>query len=221
MADGGDGEEENEPGEVELARRARPDSAGMFRRSGSVSVARRIVGVLPAYRTKAAGRLSQAGATDPSPSDRTPNRRSADSWPVIRYLIRLGTSRAPVTGSADDVAAARWLCHAKRPLLPPAPTLAAAAAAMSTDPLRAPTAVSAPGKVLLAGGYLVLDRRHTGLVVGLDARIHVLVEPIRTKAGVALSEIIVRSPQFRDARWEYGYRVRERAAGVDVTQLSV
>ena len=30
-------------------------------------------------------------------------------------------------------------------------------------------AVSAPGKVLLAGGYLVLDRKYTGLVFELSA----------------------------------------------------
>ena len=59
------------------------------------------------------------------------------------------------------------------------------------------TAVSAPGKVLLAGGYLVLDRRHTGLVFGLDARIHVLVEA-RTD-----EDIVVESPQFKDAVWTY------------------
>ncbi|KAM5463692.1 phosphomevalonate kinase [Microsporum ferrugineum] len=38
------------------------------------------------------------------------------------------------------------------------------------------TAISAPGKVLLAGGYLVLDRDYTGTVCALDARIHVVVQ---------------------------------------------
>lgn len=81
-------------------------------------------------------------------------------------------------------------------------------------------AVSAPGKVLLAGGYLVLDREYTGLVFGLDARIHVHIEPLRTSSGVALSEIIVKSPQFREANWEYGYRLTEEHGGVSVTQLT-
>lgn len=80
-------------------------------------------------------------------------------------------------------------------------------------------AVSAPGKVLLAGGYLVLDREYTGLVFGLNARIHVHIEPIRTNSGVTLSEIIVRSPQFTDATWEYGYRLTEEDGGIAVTQL--
>lgn len=82
-------------------------------------------------------------------------------------------------------------------------------------------AVSAPGKVLLAGGYLVLDRKYTGLVFGLDARIHVYVEPLETTSGVTFSEITVRSPQFQDAVWEYGYRLAEANGGVRVTQLRV
>ncbi|KAF2496376.1 Phosphomevalonate kinase [Lophium mytilinum] len=82
-------------------------------------------------------------------------------------------------------------------------------------------AVSAPGKVLLAGGYLVLDREHTGLVFGLDARIHVHIEPLQTSQGVVLSEIIVKSPQFLNANWEYGYRLTEGEGGIAVTQLRV
>ena len=81
-------------------------------------------------------------------------------------------------------------------------------------------AVSAPGKVLLAGGYLVLDRAYTGLVFGLSARIHVLVEQLETSAGVALEAIIVKSPQFLDATWEYGYRVTDNNRGIEITQLS-
>ena len=80
-------------------------------------------------------------------------------------------------------------------------------------------AVSAPGKVLLAGGYLVLDRAYTGLVFGLDARIHILIQGIPTQSGVMLNEITVQSPQFKDAVWEYGYRLAERDGGVEVTQL--
>lgn len=80
--------------------------------------------------------------------------------------------------------------------------------------------MSAPGKVFLAGGYLVLDRDYTALVFGLDARVHVCIEPIRTKSGVTLSEIIVRSPQFREASWEYGYRLKEAEGGIGITQLT-
>lgn len=80
--------------------------------------------------------------------------------------------------------------------------------------------MSAPGKVFLAGGYLVLDRAYSALVFGLDARIHVEIEPIRTKSGVTLSEVIVKSPQFRGAAWEYGYRLAEADGGIAVTQLT-
>lgn len=80
-------------------------------------------------------------------------------------------------------------------------------------------AVSAPGKVLLAGGYLVLDRDYTGLVFGLNARIHVVVQDLPTSDGVMLSEIVVRSPQFRNAEWRYKCRETEDQGGIEVTQL--
>jgi hypothetical protein len=84
-----------------------------------------------------------------------------------------------------------------------------------------PTAASCPAKVLVAGGYLVLDRKYTALVFGLDARIHTVVEPISMRAGVTISEITVKSPQFNEAIWEYGYRSQFQDAGISVTQLSV
>lgn len=80
-------------------------------------------------------------------------------------------------------------------------------------------AVSAPGKVLLAGGYLVLDSNHTGLVFGLDARIHVHVEAVPTCEGLSHAEITVQSPQFRDAEWRYGCRETNENRGIEVTQL--
>ncbi|KIX04273.1 phosphomevalonate kinase [Rhinocladiella mackenziei CBS 650.93] len=68
-------------------------------------------------------------------------------------------------------------------------------------------AVSAPGKVLFAGGFLVLDRQHTGLVFGLNARIHVHVEALDKNVPATLkrpcSHILVQSPQFLDAKWLY------------------
>ena len=82
-----------------------------------------------------------------------------------------------------------------------------------------PVCLSAPGKVLLAGGFLVLDREYTGLVFGLDARIHVLIKPLPTSSGVTFSEITVKSPQFQDAIWEYGYRLSPNSGGMQVTQL--
>ncbi|KAF2857337.1 Phosphomevalonate kinase [Piedraia hortae CBS 480.64] len=60
------------------------------------------------------------------------------------------------------------------------------------------TAVSAPGKVLLTGGYLVLSRSHTGLVLSLDARIHILIQP-----SLDTTNTIITSPQFPHAKWTY------------------
>jgi phosphomevalonate kinase len=82
-------------------------------------------------------------------------------------------------------------------------------------------AVSAPGKVLLAGGYLVLDRDYNGLVFGLSARINVIAGQIHTSPGVQLTEIVVESPQFLDARWRYGYHRAVADGGIKVTQLQV
>ncbi|KAI4641677.1 hypothetical protein J4E93_007775 [Alternaria ventricosa] len=91
----------------------------------------------------------------------------------------------------------------------------------SSDAPLTPRAVSCPAKVLVAGGYLVLDREYTGLVFGLDARIHTVVEPIKTRSGVTINEILVTSPQFREAIWEYGYRSQGQDGGITLTQLSV
>jgi len=83
------------------------------------------------------------------------------------------------------------------------------------------TAISAPGKVLLAGGYLVLDREYSGLVFGLSARINVIAQEIKTSEGVHLTEIVVESPQFIDAQWRYGYHLADNDGGIKVTQLQV
>lgn len=80
-------------------------------------------------------------------------------------------------------------------------------------------AVSAPGKVLLTGGFLVLDRKHTGLVFGLNARIHVYIKALPTTQGVTLQEFIVQSPQFKHATWRYGYHAVAEGGGVKATQL--
>ncbi|KAJ5719224.1 Phosphomevalonate kinase eukaryotic [Penicillium malachiteum] len=111
------------------------------------------------------------------------------------------------------------------------------------------TALSAPGKVLLTGGYLVLDRNYTGTVFALDARIHVIVQQLRRGhrrgasgsgpdpkvaaataqaqsklegSGIDESEsedtIVVRSPQFVGAVWEYKIQRCENGGGVKVIQ---
>lgn len=84
-----------------------------------------------------------------------------------------------------------------------------------------PTAVSAPGKVLLAGGYLVLDRQYNALVFGLSARINVIAKEIETSQGIQLQEIVVTSPQFLGSQWRYGYHLAPEGGGIQVTQLQM
>lgn len=78
--------------------------------------------------------------------------------------------------------------------------------------------ISAPGKVLLAGGYLVLDRAHTGLVFGLTARIYVHI-----RAGSHLADqdrclINVKSPQFTNAEWKYECEQSAEHDGIHLRQ---
>ncbi|KAJ2077047.1 phosphomevalonate kinase [Coemansia sp. RSA 988] len=79
------------------------------------------------------------------------------------------------------------------------------------------TLVSAPGKVLAVGGYLVLDRRHSGLVLGTDARLYAAVQTQSIELGrdthtTALGDqdvpIIVVSPQFESAWWKYVFNTK-------------
>ncbi|KAF3901500.1 hypothetical protein ABW20_dc0105306 [Dactylellina cionopaga] len=79
-----------------------------------------------------------------------------------------------------------------------------------------PTAVSAPGKVLLAGGYTVLDPACRGLVLALSARIHC----VATSSSASDNTITVRSPQFKDAFWEYKIEHLGEGRGVSVTQVN-
>jgi len=57
--------------------------------------------------------------------------------------------------------------------------------------------VSTPGKVLITGGYLVLDKQFSGLVVATDARFFTRV------AKGATNQVVVESKQFEEGRWVY------------------
>ncbi|KAG0356834.1 phosphomevalonate kinase [Podila minutissima] len=74
------------------------------------------------------------------------------------------------------------------------------------------TIVSAPGKVLLAGGYLVLDPAFSGLVVATDARFYTLIRPanLSKEATSSPSKITVRSPQFENATWNYLVDIKDK-----------
>lgn len=61
-------------------------------------------------------------------------------------------------------------------------------------------AFSAPGKALLVGGYLVLDREYDSYVVALSSRMHAV---IRCVDPIESSRITVKSPQFHEGKWEF------------------
>ncbi|KAI8366113.1 Phosphomevalonate kinase [Radiomyces spectabilis] len=61
------------------------------------------------------------------------------------------------------------------------------------------TVASAPGKVLLAGGYLVLEQCFSGLVVGTSARFYTGIRAAKGDPHI----IRVSSPQFDAASWAY------------------
>ncbi|KAL1408266.1 phosphomevalonate kinase [Vanrija albida] len=68
------------------------------------------------------------------------------------------------------------------------------------------TIVSAPGKVLLAGGYLVLDRAYTGLVVGTSSRFFCsVVDSPAAPGSFYAARISVRAGQFPSdaSTWTY------------------
>ena len=88
-------------------------------------------------------------------------------------------------------------------------------------PSSAPTVVSAPGKVLIAGGYLVLDPAYSGLVVSTSSRFYTVVDALRPPAATddaAPIQIRVRSPQFAHASWLYAVHF-DGPAAVRVDQL--
>ena len=79
-----------------------------------------------------------------------------------------------------------------------------------------PSAVSAPGKVLLAGGYLVLSPEYSGLVFALSARIHCVSRPA---PDAPANTITVLSPQFSGATWTYTISASSKpSTGVRITQ---
>ncbi|KAJ1912719.1 phosphomevalonate kinase [Mycoemilia scoparia] len=97
--------------------------------------------------------------------------------------------------------------------------------------------VSCPGKVLVAGGYLVLDQEYQGLVVGTDARLYSAVQSVADldKHGLApnhvpadnlqnisnkqeVARIKVVSAQFHEAVWNYGVYVDEKSE-IEIHQL--
>ncbi|KDQ53490.1 hypothetical protein JAAARDRAFT_136908 [Jaapia argillacea MUCL 33604] len=81
-----------------------------------------------------------------------------------------------------------------------------------------PTIVSSPGKVLLAGGYLVLDPSYSGIVVSTSSRFYTAIRDgtVNPRGSISdLSLIQVRSPQFLDAVWTYSVQRDENSVRVE------
>lgn len=65
------------------------------------------------------------------------------------------------------------------------------------------TLTSSPGKVLLAGGYLVLSPAYPGLVISTDSRFYSLVSSSSSSTTSSSIPITIRSPQFQEAVWTF------------------
>jgi len=63
-------------------------------------------------------------------------------------------------------------------------------------------AVSAPGKVLITGGYLVLDQQYTGFVQATSSRFVTMILK-NDEDEVDVNSVKVISPQFRKGQWDY------------------
>lgn len=70
--------------------------------------------------------------------------------------------------------------------------------------------VSAPGKVLLAGGYLVLESPNVGLVIAANKRFYCKVDRSEDISDGNECHIVVNSPQFHSV-WEYQVEASEES----------
>ena len=61
--------------------------------------------------------------------------------------------------------------------------------------------ISCPGKILIAGGYLILDENYFGIVLGISARFH-----SKIKRNKNIENIIVYSKQMN---WKGIYKFNE------------
>lgn len=88
--------------------------------------------------------------------------------------------------------------------------------------VRQSTVISAPGKVLLAGGYLVLEPAYPGLVLSTTARFYSVVQSgeigVKGRTNASLPSIRVHSPQFINATWEYLLDIHEDRCAVYQTR---
>ena len=80
--------------------------------------------------------------------------------------------------------------------------------------------VSAPGKVLLAGGYLVLDPAYPGIVVATSSRFYTVIGKATSSNGkgkareVENADVTVHSPQFSGALWQYHLKLKDGSVNI-------
>lgn len=67
--------------------------------------------------------------------------------------------------------------------------------------------VSAPGKVLITGGYLILEPTYSGLVIATDSRFYTIVRAIGNENNGSV--VRVKSPQFLDGLWEFNVVLKD------------
>lgn len=75
------------------------------------------------------------------------------------------------------------------------------------------TIISCPGKVLIAGGYLVLNSNYQGFVIATPSRFYSIIQNIEQEDKEIIEKttttnenefkILVNSPQFLNGNWEY------------------
>ncbi|PWA01866.1 hypothetical protein BB558_002005 [Smittium angustum] len=65
------------------------------------------------------------------------------------------------------------------------------------------TTVAAPGKVLVVGGYLVLDKKYNGLVIAVNSCVYTSVKTKKLDSLTNSFKVLVNSPQFTNGKWEY------------------
>jgi phosphomevalonate kinase len=86
------------------------------------------------------------------------------------------------------------------------------------------TVVSAPGKVLVAGGYVVLDRQYTGLAIATSARFYCIITPLHHVPALSTTSVTgtsdtlrirVRAAQFpaESSTWIYNIGVSAGTPG--------
>ncbi|KAK9465933.1 ribosomal protein S5 domain 2-type protein [Lipomyces arxii] len=82
--------------------------------------------------------------------------------------------------------------------------------------VRSTQCFSAPGKALLAGGYLVLDAENSSFVTALSARIYALTSSVEQSESLTPT-VTVTSPQFKEGEWSYSLNFSNQSNFISVS----